>query len=111
MVQVFLFLFQLGILRLLCFWLGCFLWLLLNFFLLLGLGGGDILHRLFYELNLAEDGFDLGLIDEGLEVPGDVRVLGSEDGVESRFEYGNEEGGDMDVGEGDSLADEEGACA
>lgn len=44
-------------------------------------------------------------------MPGDVRVLGSEDGVESRFEYGNEEGGDMDVGEGDSLADEEGACA
>lgn len=44
-------------------------------------------------------------------MPSDMWVLGSEDSIESHLEYGNEEGSDMDVGEGGSLANEEGACA
>jgi len=84
MVNVILILLWLSFLRLLrflCFWLSN----LLRLLFLLGLGKRNVLQRLFYELYLAEDGLDLGLVDKSLEVPGDMRVLGAECVVEGCF--------------------------
>lgn len=86
--------------------------LLLGLLLGLGLGvllGGDVLRGRLDVLELAKDLDELGVLDDGLHVSGDVAVLGSGGLVDvSTAGKGGEDGrGDEDVGEGHPVTDEE----
>jgi hypothetical protein len=76
---------------------------------LLLLGRGDKLDGLLGVLCLAEDGGELGLVDDGLEVADEMGELGTERGIDGGGDSALDDGGDEDIGKGDALADEEGA--
>jgi hypothetical protein len=87
--------------------------LLLGLLLGLGLGvllGGDVLGGRLDVLELAVDLDELGVLDDGLHVSGDVAVLGSGGLVDvtTAGERGKDGRGDKNVGEGHPVTDEEG---
>lgn len=54
---------------------------------------------------------DLGVVDNGVKVPSEVRIFCTECGIEGSFHGKDEDSGDVNVSESDALANEEGACA
>ena len=84
------------------------LWLLGLGFLLLR--RGDILLDRLRELRTSEDVLDLGVVDDGFVVVDGMQVLGALGLSEYERVWATKDGCIGDVREGETLADEEGAC-
>jgi hypothetical protein len=99
--------FRLYLLRFLCLGFGD----LFRLFLLLGLGRWDILQGFLNIRDLTKDSLDLGLVDDGLKVPGDVGKLCTGPGIEVNLENLSKQGCDVYICKGDAFANKEGVCA
>ena len=78
--------------------------------LLFLLGWGYPLQRLLDVRSLFVDTRELGLVHNGLQVPDEIREFGAQRGIDRDGCGSLNDGCDSDIGKGNTLTDEEGAC-